>query len=448
MKNDRDSRNAEELEKSKATIRRLKKSPCRMRTHGKSLNDKLESYRHLSENIPCAAYSVLPQKNTPPLFVSSKIEEITGYPADAFLKDPYLKMKIVHPNDRDRVRQALEDTRENKGPLDIEYRILTKDGRERWVRDKDSPVLNRAGETTRINGFMEDITARVSMEEALIKSEERYRDLVENAGDIIIVLQDERIKYFNRKAIELTGYTRDEISFTPFEKFVHPDDMKQIVRRYNQRISGKNLDERFQFRLRKNNGSYLWAEVGSKLIEWEGRPAILDFITDISGRKEALDALHRSEQQLQSTFDSIKESVCLLDTENRIIKHNRAMGRLCGKRNEVIENRYCYEVVHGLNRRFEDCPFEEMVRTRHRAGTTMDLDGRWYEVSIDPIITADNELIGGVHIMRDITQKKLDEKQRSDMEQRSRQTRKFESLGVMAGGIAHDFNNLLTAVLG
>ncbi len=132
-----------------------------------------------------------------------------------------------------------------------------------------------------------DITKRKQAEEALRTSEERYRLLVENANEVIVVAQDGMLKFVNRIASELIGYSEQELTSRPFPEFIHPDDRGMVVERHLRRLKGDVSQPRYAFRLVTRDGSIKWVEIGAVLIDWEGRPATLNFLTDITERKLA-----------------------------------------------------------------------------------------------------------------------------------------------------------------
>ncbi|MFH1314019.1 MAG: PAS domain S-box protein, partial [Candidatus Eisenbacteria bacterium] len=135
----------------------------------RALAESEEEYRLVSQNIPVAVYFVLPDEHSTTFFVSDRIEQLTGYEGKEFLKDPGLFTSILHPDDRNHVWEKISELRRGKAPGDIEYRVITKDGTVKWIADKAAPLFDENGEIDRIHGFMEDITQRVTGEQALLK---------------------------------------------------------------------------------------------------------------------------------------------------------------------------------------------------------------------------------------------------------------------------------------
>ena len=150
-----------------------------------------------------------------------------------------------------------------------------------------SPLKDDSGSVTHVVEAVRDVTDLVQAYEALRESEEKYRLLVENANEAIFVIQDGMLRFFNIKNIELIGYSKEELTSTPFINFVHPDDREVTLGRHLKRIRGEELPGVNVFRIIDKAGNIKWAEVNSVLISWEGRPAILNFLNDITERKQA-----------------------------------------------------------------------------------------------------------------------------------------------------------------
>ena len=129
------------------------------------------------------------------------------------------------------------------------------------------------------------------------QTEEKYRQLFDNAAEAIAVEQRGLIRMCNPMANELTGYSSDEILSLPVNQFVHPDDRKLTdSMRLNYADSVKE-NSHYQFRVLKKDNTFRWVEMNTIKISWEGQPAALHFIADITARKITEDALRLSEEK-------------------------------------------------------------------------------------------------------------------------------------------------------
>jgi PAS domain S-box-containing protein len=134
--------------------------------------------------------------------------------------------------------------------------------------------------------FTRDITERKQAEQALQISEEKYRLLFENATDAIFITQDGMIKFPNPQLSRLLGYSSEELTSAPFTHFIHPEDSEMVMERHKRRLDGHAVSPNYSFRAVKKSGEILWVEVSKVLITWEGRPAILTFLRDITQQKK------------------------------------------------------------------------------------------------------------------------------------------------------------------
>lgn len=132
---------------------------------------------------------------------------------------------------------------------------------------------------------------------SLERNQDQYKFLLENAAESIIVIQGNDIKLCNRKAQETLGYSADEIAVMSFPDFVYYEDLKLTVDFHTQRLQGLIDNQRLQFRIVTCSGIIRWVECVGIRISWNAVPATLNFIIDITDRKNALDQLIRSEEK-------------------------------------------------------------------------------------------------------------------------------------------------------
>jgi PAS domain S-box-containing protein len=131
-----------------------------------------------------------------------------------------------------------------------------------------------------------DVTERKRAEEALRTSEEKYRLVVENAHDAIFIAQDGFLKFPNPRLTTITNYSPEELTQKPFMEFIHPDDRELVLTRHQRRLGGEKVPDTYSFRVLGKSGDVLWVELSAVLINWEGRPASLNFMRDITLEKK------------------------------------------------------------------------------------------------------------------------------------------------------------------
>ena len=169
---------------------------------------------------------------------------------------------------------------------------------------------------------------------------------------------------------------------------------------------------------------------------------------NITERKQMEVALREAAIKWQTTFNALGSAVWLLDKEMRIVVANTATQRLFGKDLQDVKGHHCWEIVHGSDKPVPECPVTRSKRTLRRESMELHVGDQWHEITADPVISDNGTLIGFVHIVSTITERKKLEAERLEFEMRLNQTQRLESLGVLAGGIAHDFNNILMAIMG
>lgn len=146
--------------------------------------------------------------------------------------------------------------------------------------------------------FAETLRQAREHEVARSASEQKYRRVVENANEGIVIIQDDRICYLNPKCLSLLGQTLEEVAQTPFTEFVYPEDRPAAQARHQQRLAGVALPDTYTLRLISEADVVRWVEVRAVLLEWEGRTATLNFLSDITERKHADAALQQQHRDL------------------------------------------------------------------------------------------------------------------------------------------------------
>ena len=154
-----------------------------------------------------------------------------------------------------------------------------------------------------------DITERVKTEQELSESEARYRTIIEQSLQGIIVRKAERIVLVNKAFADMIGYTIHELNGQTIEQtleWVHPDDRQVFYQRYQDRVAGKRISTRYAYRLIHKQGHILWVDAATNTIVYEGEQAQLGMYLDISEQKQIEEALKESQRALQAQLEKIQ----------------------------------------------------------------------------------------------------------------------------------------------
>jgi len=209
--------------------------------------------------------------------------------------------EALHPDDRPLLLKALEGSFATGSDYVVEYRLVSSDGSVEWVAESGRPIYGEAGEPVRVVGVSRVITKRKAAEEALRASEERYRELFENANDAVITLDgDWLITSGNRAAEALLGRDRSEILGRPATDFIAPEQHDLIREQERLKLSGEATATTYELDLLHAGGRRVPVDISTRLILEDGRPAgIHAIMRDASGRK-ALEEQLRQAQRLEA----------------------------------------------------------------------------------------------------------------------------------------------------
>jgi PAS domain S-box-containing protein len=143
--------------------------------------------------------------------------------------------------------------------------------------------------TAKIKQLESEIKQRIQTEKDLQGLAKKYKLVFENASDAIFIIQRGGIQFANRRTRDVLGYTEEELKTLPIAELVHPEDRDLVVSRHLKRLKGEKVHSTYAFRVISKSGKEIWVEDTSVRVSWEGQPATLNFVRNITEKKK-LDA--------------------------------------------------------------------------------------------------------------------------------------------------------------
>ena len=227
--------------------------------------------------------------------------------------------RYTHPDDLDSVNKFVEQLLfEKTSPPPFEYRIITSKNEIKWVQCTSEVSLNDQGDIAMVVGTMQDITERKIAEKKIRESDERYRAIFEQAGDAIVIFDNETQKFeeFNDKAHNNLGYTREEFKKLTITDIDVNDSVEIVQKRVKHLMKDGNISFETKHKTKSGDIRNIW--VHSKVIFFHQKKYILSVLRDITEKKQTEDALKKALFQAKQKNDEIK---ALLKATKAILKY-------------------------------------------------------------------------------------------------------------------------------
>lgn len=273
------------------------------------------------------------------------------------------------------------------------------------------------------------------------KAELKYKTIIETTMDCFYIIdaQQGNILEVNDAYCSLIGYSRDELlkmSLRDVEAAEKPEEIAQHM----QRIM-TNGSDRFETFHRTKDGRILNIETSVNYMREANMFFV--FMHDLTERKKMEDQVFQIKQDWEETFNIITDMITVHDKDFNIIRYNKAAEKILGLSFLNITKEKCYNFYHGTACAPAGCPSCMTFKTG--VPSTVELFephlNMFIEIRAIPRFDSEHNLIGLIHVVRDITEHKK-------VENHLRQSQKMEAVGQLAGGVAHDFNNIITAIIG
>ncbi len=362
----------------------------------------------LVDNIPGVVFRCLPDKYFTMKFLSDNIKALTGFSAANFIDNQELSFaSIIHEDDLQEVRNRVRD-----GEYEGEYRIITRSGDIKWVKESGQQVYYEEEDKTYLEGIILDISDRKNIENQLEKSKERYQTIFETAP-FGIMLEDEKgnILEVNESMTEITGYSREELVGSNVCDKLAPAVYEEAARDNIARIlAGNDLD--FEAKSRNKNGEIYYTRLKETRINLpQGKKGILSMQTDITERKMMEAKLQEEKERFESLFYNSTDAIIAIDSEGYILDVNKNFEELFKYKLENIKGRHIDETlkIEGKQDSVDKSLTEKLLAGEQldREVTRYDRDGNPLEVFLRTApITVSGEVVGGYAIYLDITERK------------------------------------------
>jgi PAS domain S-box-containing protein len=369
-------------------------------------------------------------------------EQIYGVRAsEAIGKNLLSVIEIVenYPGENDERFNNLE----TNGYFQEEQLHRTKHG-EVWV-DVSFQAIEGNGKRYGWVALATAITQRKLAEEALKRSEEKYRELISTSLDGIISVDPQmRIIIWNQGAEKIYGYTEKEMLGQSIVKVI-PERDRDKTKKLLARLSNPESDNS-KYKvvvgegLRKDR-TEIPIELSLSSRKVEETCIVTAIVRDISERKEAEKKIQKAADEWRITFDSINDWVSIHDRDFQFIRVNRSMAKALNKDIKDIVGKKCYQYLHGTTKPLANCPHIKAIQSKKPAKAEVRLNNPdiYVEISVSPIFNENGEVTSTVHITKDITERK-------EAEEKLRQIDKMKS--EFLSNVSHELRTPLQSIGG
>lgn len=342
------------------------------------------------------------------------------------------------------------------GDFSTRIDIATNDEFNELAQHVNSMAVNLNQTTTSIDSLQNEIILREQKELLLKHEEEKYRLLVENVNDAIVISQDNKFIYFNPQFCDMLDYTNEELKQKDYRDVYSEEGLEILLARKTLRERGEEVPSRYETVFKKKGDGLIYIEANVTIIDYLGDHATFAVVRDITKRKQMEEVLNNERQRLTFILKGTNVGTWEWNVETGETIFNKRWAEIIGYTLEEIS-----PVSIDTWMKFthpEDLKKSETLLEKHFIGelnyyeceTRMrHKNGEWIWVLDRGKVSVWTEerkpkLMFGTH--QDITARKRADALRQSLEAKLLETRKLEAIGTMVGGVAHEFNNALQSL--
>ncbi|MEM9541638.1 MAG: PAS domain S-box protein [Cyanobacteria bacterium P01_E01_bin.42] len=349
-------------------------------------------------------------------------------------------LDLTHPSDRDRFNAAIEESAQTLNGFYQEYRVVTPSGKVKWLQVISQPERQEDGETV-WDGLVIDVSDRKAFEAALLESEERFRLVCEQTGQLVYDYDIALGKIAWAGAIAaITGYPVEEFqSFDigNWEDMIHPEDRDRVTA-YLEQTMAEGSHYHIEYRWQQRSGHYIDVDdIGVFLTDEKGKVSrMLGILENISDRKKTEERLRQQEEQYRQVFETATDGLGIVDLEAvALVKVNQAYHQMHGYSHDEFIAMSIADYVYPdslpvLTRFVEDI---QAGRSFIGRGQNIHRDGRILDLDIKGIPFPYRGKLHALTIMRDISEKVQLERDREEQERALREKEALLQTTLEAG---------------
>jgi PAS domain S-box-containing protein len=320
---------------------------------------------------------------------------------------------FVAPQDRERAVENARRTLETGSVRNVEYILVRRDGSRIPAELSASLIRDPEGQPRAFIAVVRNISERKQSEDALRKSEEKFRTLTEMNAAATFVFKRGRLVYANSAAGAMSGYTVEELLAIDPWKTVHPDFRERLQQAW--RTTFEHPDQPppsgFEVKIVRKAGEERWVEYSADLVEWEGGRAVLGTAYDVTERKQAEEALRDSEERYRVLYQDNPSMYFTVDATGNVLSVNQFGAEQLGYTPEELAGTPVLEVFYEedkeeVARQLQLC-IETPGKMAHWEFRKLRKDGEviWVKEAARATLDANGELIVLI-VCEDITERR------------------------------------------
>ena len=205
----------------------------------------------------------------------------------------------------------------------VEVEALRKSG-QRFPAELSVWRFTTQGDEVAFGAFLRDVTERKAVQQALVDAHARYKSVVEQLGEGMMLIQDGVVVFANPQAAEILRIEPERLQGLTALEILHPDDRAEVAERLARRDRGEDIVVHSEIRRLHGDGTVRWLGTHSSKAEWQGRPATMTFFSDITGSKALIDALHQSEERYRAVIEHVGEGMVVVKGTRFVFANRRA----------------------------------------------------------------------------------------------------------------------------